>query len=110
MSGVYIPGMEMPKSCYECPFFVKSSSPKYPFVDCKIIGQLGDVFNAISIPIDCPLVSVPDHGRLIDADNLLKSVGSYDPIKWTDEYGQVVLLVNINNEPTIIQADKDGEA
>ncbi len=68
--SVIIRGMKMPKNCTECPFFIKSNSPKYPFVDCKIIGRLGSVFNCIGIPVDCPLVELPPHGRLIDADEL----------------------------------------
>ena len=70
MSGIYISGVEMPKNCYGCLFSVKSDTPKHPFVDCKIIGRLGSIFNAVSIPVDCPLISVPDHGRLVDADAL----------------------------------------
>lgn len=55
-TGVFIKGMKMPENCWECPFFIKSDSPKHPFVDCKLIGQLGDVLNfSAGIPIDCPL-------------------------------------------------------
>ena len=72
--SVIIRGMKMPKNCTECLFFIKSNSPKYPFVDCKIIGRLGSVFNCIGIPVDCPLVELPPHGRLIDADALRQSM------------------------------------
>jgi len=106
MSGVYIPNMEMPKHCYECKFFVKSSSPKRPFVNCMFIGQLGSVFNfACGIPIDCPLIAVPDHGRLIDADAV-----DYDDYWWNKHYSardckQAEKM--IEEQPTIIPADKD---
>lgn len=104
--SILIKGMEMPKSCYECPFFVKSSSPKHPFVDCKIIGQLGDVFNAISIPIDCPLIEVPKHGRLIDADEFLnRAFGT--GLFCEDDMRLLGELVG--GSPTVIPADKEGD-
>lgn len=48
--SVLILGIEMPKSCRECPFLYMTSI-------CD--GSK-----------DCPLVHVPPHGRLIDADAL----------------------------------------
>ena len=38
--------------------------------------------------------------RYIDANALIKSNGSYDPVKWTHEYGKVVKLDDIENAPT----------
>ena len=43
----------------------------------------------------CPLVPVPPHGRLIDADELMNSL----PM----EYPSVVMA--INNAPTIIESE-----
>lgn len=60
--GVLIKGMEMPQNCAEC------------FVGfCKQIGcehYIGFNDYAITRHPDCPLVPVPPHGRLIDADAL----------------------------------------
>lgn len=39
--------------------------------------------------------------RLIDADELKRKVGSYNPIKYTYEYGYVISLVDIDHAPTI---------
>ena len=39
--------------------------------------------------------------RLIDADELLETVGSYDPKKYTWEYGMVVTVEDIKNAPTV---------
>lgn len=39
--------------------------------------------------------------RLIDADELLKPVGSYDRVKYTYEYGDVVTVEDIELMPTI---------
>ena len=49
MSGVYIAGMQKPEKCDECPL------------------QTADMICELST---CPLIPVPDHGRLIDADAL----------------------------------------
>lgn len=39
--------------------------------------------------------------RLIDADELLKPVGCYNPIKYTYEYGEVVTVEDIERMPTV---------
>ena len=60
MSGIYIPGMEMPKSCNECRFFVDAW--------CYAL-EVDDWRNAYNKPQEgkrldgCPLIHVPDHGR-----------------------------------------------
>ena len=39
--------------------------------------------------------------RLIDADALKQTAGSYNPIKYTHEYGDVITVADIDNAPTI---------
>ncbi len=39
--------------------------------------------------------------RLIDADELKKPVGSYNPVKYTYEYGDVISVEDIDNAPTV---------
>ncbi len=65
--SVYIKGMEMPKSCYDCPLrkriglniICPISREEFAVADVNILFyRLGN----------CPLVPVPPHGRLIDAD------------------------------------------
>lgn len=75
MSGIYIKGMKMPTRCAEC-----------------FMYQCG----ATSMD-DCPLIPVPDHGRLIDADALMERLGDV-------EYKGAVKRVLIQ-APTIIPAD-----
>lgn len=58
MSGVYIPGMEMPTSCAEC--FVKF---------CK--GRAQNKRLMVQRGANCPLVPVPPHGALMDRDDFL---------------------------------------
>ena len=57
--GVYIKGMEMPTSCGNC------------FFDTHCDNWRLRNWGAPP-PDDCPLVPVPQHGRLIDADEFLK--------------------------------------
>lgn len=58
--SVYIKGMEMPKTCAECRFYGEYCYAK------------GDENKYSKLP--CPLVPVPPHGRLIDADALRQSM------------------------------------
>lgn len=53
--GVYVNGMEMPKNCGGCP--LRASCVHRIYMEER--------------PPDCPLVPVPPHGRLIDADALI---------------------------------------
>lgn len=39
--------------------------------------------------------------RLIDADALKQPIGSYNPIKYTYEYGSVITVADIDTAPTI---------
>jgi hypothetical protein len=69
--GVYIHGMEMPTSCNECRFFVDAW--------CYAL-EVDDWRNAYNKPPEgkrltgCPLVPVPPHGRLIDADKCIEII------------------------------------
>lgn len=69
--SVLIRGMEMPTSCCACPLF-KSNMSKQLF--CKAFGAFDKSYYD-KLPIErmknCPLVPVPPHGRLVDADRLL---------------------------------------
>ncbi|MBO7682569.1 MAG: hypothetical protein J6T17_07455 [Clostridia bacterium] len=118
MSGIYIKGMEMPTICKSCRF-------------CGFGGKMGELnvcmFTGESQPTlsrermsNCPLVPVPPHGRLIDADTMVKSVMSqYDILKAFNnselsELADVLVrgvLQEIENAPTIIPADpaEEGE-
>ena len=62
--SILIKGMEMPKSCLHCEFPSEDVNKELycPFtgIECLNIGRQKD----------CPLVEVPQHGRLIDADKL----------------------------------------
>jgi hypothetical protein len=95
--SVYIKDMEMPISCWDC-YFQDCGNCRlnaHKVVDKCIIEDRVDN--------DCPLIPVPDHGRLIDADEL-PFVESENGRQ--DDY---VFRYDINEMPTIIPADKEGE-
>lgn len=88
--GVYLKDMEMPTSCMTCLF-------QTPYMGgwCSL---LNDNSNAYSRRRDCPLISVPPHGRLIDAGELLEHA-------WRDKLDSRELIARmIDNAPTIIPA------
>lgn len=88
MSGVYINGMEMPKNCADCPVNMNICHRGYEYLleHTELYDRRAD---------NCPLIPVPDHGRLIDADALLNSV--------TTKYGWFeVGNDDVRNAPTII--------
>ena len=88
MSGVYIPGMEMPKK--------KNGAVLIIYPDGTAAFEDGMKYN---------VVPVPNHGRLIDADALKQELRTAGIV---DTYGTQVLL-KIDNATTIFPADKDGE-
>ena len=90
--GVYIPNIEMPKSCTDCRYdgcalwihYEERCKKRHP---------------------NCPLVEVLPHGRLIDADtaynqflNLMDIQGAINPCQ---------LGTILTNAPTIIESDEN---
>lgn len=78
MSGIYIKGMEMPKGCATCPYCDRAwNKPK-----CKVKSVQGR-FMEQRLNLDrtrqkwCPIIPIPDHGRLIDADAFIKDECNY---------------------------------
>lgn len=89
--GVYIKGMKMPTRCGECPLSLYSHSPCW---------KNGGALDWEHRPNWCPLVPVPPHGRLIDADILASMC---DAPNWC------VWLTEIYDAPTIIEAEERTE-
>lgn len=91
MMGVYIKGMEMPKSCTDCWF-------EYAYEFCESEYE------------DCPLIELPPHGRLIDADALLSLL---DKCMFPSDMvttSAVGMAKNwIKDAPTIVEADPPKE-
>ena len=100
--GVYI-NMEMPKDgCMDCPMH------KWTFASgekCCITGEtVGGNVERGGFPTNCPLVPVPEHGRLIDESMILWCVDWY-----AGRRRYYATPKTIEHLPTIIPADKEGE-
>lgn len=99
MADLLIKGLEMPSECEFCPM-------------CEDIGGLGCRVNHLVIlrrhgqarPSWCPLVEVPAHGRLVDADLL------YDKWMWgsTDRTAETkcIELIDLSLAPTVLEASE----
>ena len=104
--GIYIPNMEMPTSCEDCPMC--HSNAEYDYAYCCVSSA---ETSGNKIPSGCPLIPVPPHGRLIDADALLKDITPTDE----DEDNGAKLLMNVfcqvvKTRPTIIPAEEADHA
>ena len=101
--SVLIPGMEMPKSCFYCPFREKINPDDY--VCLALNREFEETFSLIAGKRhkDCPLVPVPDHGRLIDADKLCGKDCYGCP------YDSCAIAEMVQDAPTIIPADKEEQ-
>ena len=119
--SVYIQGMEMPKSCGYCPIRHLGGDGDECFLGAKITEYQ-------KRPDDCPLLPVPDHGRLIDADAYRAEMKKRQDAcaEWRDDikdgggYGTELYYradsflgamceakLTLDKMPTIIPADKE---
>lgn len=99
--SVYIKGMEMPTDCFHCRFAVDGWCYAYGKPNIDALANDGRTNF-------CPLLPVPNHGRLIDADAMLKEhySGSNDG-KYIEKAGVINPLL-VERLPTIIPADKEA--
>lgn len=113
--SILINGMEMPTSCMLCSFCVPEADEANGEM-CMVTGKLMPPCNHERLD-GCPLVPVPPHGRLIDAD-ALKDVQQADAdlFKGSSDYGgkcrydeAINAVANIVNAPTIIPASGGKE-
>ena len=65
--SILIKGIKIPKRCIDCPF---NPSSLYCSITHSEIDRDDEYYDRLP---DCPIVELPEHhGRLIDADRLLK--------------------------------------
>lgn len=78
MADLLIKGMEMPTSCFYCPFREKVNPDDY--VCMALNKEFEETFSLIAGKRhkDCPLVHVPPHGRLIDANELYEKTAEWE--------------------------------
>ena len=104
--SVYIKGMEMPTSCFQCEFRTKIDPDN---LMCIITQKTFEerFYHIEHRDESCPLIPVPDHGRLIDADALKVSLSfAKQTAEWAVPALRAVLMV-IDEMPTIIPADEE---
>lgn len=79
MSGIYIKGMHAPTCCAKCEWLQQRFPGGANY--CKRSGELVHATwasaNLNPIPDSCPVIPVPNHGRLIDADALEEELQDY---------------------------------
>ena len=100
--GVYIPDMKLPSSCLACDIPVRVQP-------CPVDHDNVSNYKSSRHPA-CPLIHVPPHGRLIDADALYSHIKD-EQRKCNDPYDGwsecQVALGFVNSAPTIIPAEED---
>lgn len=69
MSDILIRGIEMPKRCLDCDFSIV-----YGDCCCKDTEPYECEFNKNSRPDWCPLIELPEHGDLIDMDEIIEQI------------------------------------
>lgn len=109
--SVIVRGMKMPGRCGNCPCF-NAENP----IHCQAVKA--DKAKRIAAPYGlprpdwCPLVEVPAHGRLIDADALLRDfpirLDHYDKEHGSKHfvYGVETVMDYVSEMPTIIEAEE----
>ena len=98
--GVYIPDMKLPSSCLTCDIPVRVQP-------CPVDHDNVSNYKTSRHPA-CPFIPVPPHGRLIDADALMKEL---EITEEADHNGATLLMAVflgvLKSAPTIIPAEED---
>ena len=106
MADILIRGMEMPDGCHHCRFSYLDKGETNDGEPCSVImcsameqGTNGAEYDG-NRPSWCHLVPLPEgHGRLIDADELIKA----------KSVNNIAIMIDIADAPTIIPAEGGGE-
>ena len=99
--SILIKGMEMPKNCHNCELLTRVEVTYGAVYACQILNEV--IGNVMVRQIRCPLIPVPPHGRLIDADA---------PIPLVDTHGkkiEVTVAHIIENNLGIVNAIIEAE-
>ena len=99
--GVYVKGMEMPKNgCDHC--FLRTGNYCGRVEKDEAVVEYARKNERHS---DCPLVSVPPHGRCVDADKLMQEMRLFIKENMLSRDDARELLETIKDAPTIIPAE-----
>ena len=107
--GVYIKGMEMPKTCYDCYFCRTYDEPNQGYFCIPLFADLHRTDFTKKRIDACPLIEVPTpHGRLIDAEwlKLLYDDPAYGIDTSKYHVAVPVILANIDDAPTVIEREE----
>ena len=109
MSGIYIEGMEMPTGCETCYFRRWVDIGVGACAGCELLKELMND-DRDRLP-DCPLIPVPPHGRLIDADAFderIRIAGGFADEELSDDFkdGVQTTLLMLKTQGTIITAEE----
>lgn len=108
--SILIRGMEMPKACRECPLETDYGTCGY----YSLYVEAGHDSDYEKRRDDCPLIELPPHGRLIDADELIKVFKAHHDL-FPEDGGIFELaerdafqlsIADVVNAPTIIPAEE----
>ena len=109
--SILIKGMEMPKSCFYCPFRRKINPDD---IQCLVTRDVFEETFAGTIEMRnrgfCPLIPVPPHGRLIDVNTLWVEINKIcdrrDAGIITDLTCLQQILSALRHAPTIIPTEE----
>lgn len=111
--SILIKGMQIPKNCKECPL-EQIYGRDGEVAKCPLTKKISSSYLASETRMsDCPLVELPSHGRLIDADALVKLLKECDDVLDNSEMPPSLVVVGIINDikkaPTIIEAEETNK-
>lgn len=96
---VMIKGMKLPKSCCDCDLLPADIDWDEQW-ECPITEKIVHKYveERKGKPSDCPLIEIPPHGRLIDADEL---EGEFEYCSEEDRLGRLL------DAPTVIESEEE---
>ena len=105
--SILISGMEMPTSRFACPFRRKVDPDNIMcIVTREVFEETFDGTIQTRNRGDCPLVPVPQHGRLIDADVLKRNIAANLPAAFQDFTTGLCFIVDM--QKTVIGSELEG--
>lgn len=109
--SILIKGMKMPKMCCDCDLLPEEIDRDEQW-ECPITEKIVHKYveEHEGKPSDCPLVEIPPHGRLIDADKLMKPFRDFlEKDEHSLDYYSVSyggLNAMIEDAPTVIEVEE----
>lgn len=124
--SVLIKGMKMPNKCPDCPFLQEQYDILSGLLNvwCDLdsfeindidTDDINEIYDRIEKQKHCPLIEVPPHGRLIDADALTNfqmtgRVKASDGTNWGNQTWIVLPHYSSLSEiPTVMEADYEDD-